>query len=92
MSDKTKDIVEQLRYTADTALPSTSGLTRLNEQAIQLLGEAADEIEHLRSKLEAVHQALRRAQSSRSVTSGKSEAHSAAKSNAEQRPRGNNVN
>jgi hypothetical protein len=70
MSDNSKDIVERLRHTVGTALPSTTGFTRLSDSATQLLGEAADEIEHLRTELEAVHQSGRFATRARGQPSG----------------------
>ncbi|MCB5176694.1 MULTISPECIES: hypothetical protein [Microvirga] len=59
MSNDTKDIVERLRFTADMALPSTTGFTRLNDDATRMLGEAADEIERLRVELAAANEAIR---------------------------------
>ncbi|WP_147282373.1 hypothetical protein [Microvirga subterranea] len=53
MNDDSKDIVERLRSTADTALPSTTGFTRLSDDAAQVLAEAAEEIERLREELSA---------------------------------------
>jgi hypothetical protein len=53
MDNNTMDIVERLRFTAKTALPSTTGFTRLNDDASDMLGEAADEIERLRRELVA---------------------------------------
>lgn len=53
MNDDTKDIVERLRSTAETALPSSTGFTRLNDDAAQVLAEAAEEIERLREELSA---------------------------------------
>jgi hypothetical protein len=53
MQDNPMDIVERLRFTAKTALPSTTGFTRLNDDASDMLGEAADEIERLRQELVA---------------------------------------
>jgi len=54
MKDDQKDIVERLRATAETALPSTTGFTRLSDRAAEMLSEAADEIERLRKELTAV--------------------------------------
>jgi hypothetical protein len=53
MHNNTLDIVERLRFAAQTALPSTTGFTRLNDDASDLLSEAADEIERLRRELAA---------------------------------------
>jgi BMFP domain-containing protein YqiC len=51
--DNTMDIVKRLRFTAKTALPSRTSFTRLNDDASDLLGMAADEIERLRRELAA---------------------------------------
>ncbi len=59
MNDDTKDIVARLRSTAETALPSTTGFTRLSDRAIRVLTEAADEIERLRRELSAKRPATR---------------------------------
>jgi hypothetical protein len=72
MNDDSKDIVARLRHTVGTALPSTTGFTRLSDSATQLLGEAADEIEHLRTELEAAHQSGRFATRARGQPSGAS--------------------
>jgi hypothetical protein len=53
MTDEQQDIVERLRATAETALPSTTGFTRLSDRAAEVLSEAADEIERLRQELAA---------------------------------------
>jgi hypothetical protein len=53
MTDEQKDIVERLRATAESALPSTTGFTRLSDPAAKVLSEAADEIERLRKELAA---------------------------------------
>jgi hypothetical protein len=53
MHNNTLDIVERLRFTVKTALPSTTGFTRLNDDASNTLSEAADEIEQLRRELAA---------------------------------------
>jgi hypothetical protein len=50
MTDEQQDIVERLRATAETALPSTTGFTRLSDRAAKVLSEAADEIERLRKE------------------------------------------
>jgi hypothetical protein len=47
------DIVKRLRFTAKTALPSTTGFTRLNDDASDMLGEAADAIERWQRELAA---------------------------------------
>jgi hypothetical protein len=51
MNDEARDIVERLRSTAETALPSTTGFTRLSDDAARVLAEAAAEIERLRDEL-----------------------------------------
>jgi hypothetical protein len=53
MTDERQDIAERLRATAETALPSTTGFTRLSNRAAEVLSEAADEIERLRKELAA---------------------------------------
>jgi hypothetical protein len=53
MNDDTKDILDRLRSTAETALPSTTGFTRLSDKAVGVLAEAVDEIERLRRELAA---------------------------------------
>jgi hypothetical protein len=53
MTDEQQDIVERLRATAEAALPSTTGFTRLSDRAAEVLSEAADEIERLRQELAA---------------------------------------
>jgi hypothetical protein len=71
MNDEMKDIVDRLRSTAETALPSTTGFTRLSDNAARVLAEAADEIERLRQKLAADEPAARvRNNSSTSSTRG----------------------
>jgi hypothetical protein len=47
MTDEQQDIVERLRATAETALPSTTGFTRLSDRAAEVLSESANEIERL---------------------------------------------